>query len=712
MRLIKLEMMGFWLERFHNLNNIRDLSKFKSFQPVSQETSMPRDLSKFKSFQPIESDSNEDSWGKYVARKAKDLTAGAVGGLIDTATSTYNIPAALTNASNELNKDNPLEIDPISGVPIQKSEGERPQLPLIPSATEAIDKKIDSVTNDYTKTPEDEKTSQAALRTVGSVLSPGGLAKGAASLGMKGTSKVLGAIGSTNPTSLAAAGAAGAATHEASERGYGTVAAIGTGLGAGAATGAALGVAKAFNTKIALAKLTGNSPKNINLEALQAAESAGLDYPNTLVNEGRGLAAAEQVVAKSPYFGTKYNRKLSKIDKEYSNKVDEAIKNVGERIVESGDSLDVGSQIKETFQNVKKSIEAEKNLFYEEANALLPEGASITPKHLAEAVEKVRNSMKTLGPSEDQNYVLNYLNKIEPGFILGSGKDKVAVAAPVDMISGTKVSINDIINWQVKASGPKDKLKLIQSAIKEDLKEYGKTNPEWYKKFSEADQFYGKYLGDKALSSDTVKKVLSQENPEKILTNLKDISDFKNLNQALGRDAAGQKFFDSIKREKLTDLIMGKVIDNKTGNVTYLPFAKVIENPQTKQLIKYLAGDNYQEILSLKKYAEAAIKRNQRNPNPSGTGPTNAIIGGFVGAAAESGGIIKKAKNLAYLGVAGAGLSWLVNNKTALKWGIEGAKKQAAGNYKDASVLGKRIERSMAKDLGEDFVKQFVALSS
>jgi hypothetical protein len=693
------------------LANAGDLSKLKSFQPIETGNLGSRDLSKFKSFQPIETEDN-DSWGKYGARKAKDVIAGSVGGLADTITAPYNIAASASNAANEMNKDNPFELDPLSGMPVPNSSAERAPLPLIPSATEAIDKGIDAATGGYTNTPEDEKTSQAAIRTVTSVLSPGGLAKAAASAGAKGTSKVLGAIGSTKPTSLAAAGAAGAVTQEASDRGYGAAGSIGAGLGAGAVTGGLLGVAKEFNTKIALAKLTGNSPKNINLEAVKAAENAGLDYPNTLVNEGKGLALAEQVVAKSPFFGTKYGRKLSKIDKEYSEKVNQAIEKVGTRIVEEGDALDIGSQIKETFGNVKQSIIDEKNEFYQKANALLPEGASDTPKNFANAIQELRGSTKTLRPSTDESYILNYLDDVEPGMFVGSGKDKIAVPVPVDMLAGTKVSLNDIINWDVNASGAKEKLKKLQFALKEDLKEYGNTNPEWYKSFSEADEFYGKYLGDEALGSDTVKKIFSQQNPEKIVTNLKEVSDFRNLGQALGRTETGEKFFDSIKREKLTDLIMGKAVDSKTGNVTYLPFSKAIESPATKQLVKYLAGENYQEIVNFKKYAEAAVRRNQRNPNASGTGPTNAIIAGFVGAAAEGGGIWKKTKDFGKLAVAGAGLSWLVNNKKVLSWGIEGAKKQAAGNYKDANIFGKRIERIMTEDLGDDFVKQFIALSA
>lgn len=662
---------------------------------------------------PLSASSSEepDSLGKTLARTAKSVAAGATGGLVDAATSIYNIPASIANAANAANKDNPFEIDPISGMPVPNNSGNLSELPLIPSATEAIKEKIDEATGGYTETPKGAESTQKAFETAAAIASPGGLARAATNIGAKGASKVLGAIGSTKPTSLAAAGAAGGATQEASELGYGTVASMGAGLGTGALTGGALGVAKAFNTKIALAKLTGNSPKNINLEAVKAAEEAGLDYPNTLVNEGKGIALAEQIVAKSPYFGTKYNRKLSNIDKKYSDKVNRSIEKVGARIVEEGDALDIGSQVKETFGNVKQSIIDEKNDLYVNSNSFLPNGATYTPKNLANAVQELRDRVKTLRASTDESYILKYLDDVEPGLFVGSGKDKIAVPVPVNMLVGTKKSLNDIINWDVNASGAKKQLKNLQTALKKDLKEYGETNQEWYKIFSEAEEFYGHYLGDKALGSDTVKKILSQQNPEKIITNLKDVSDFRNLEQALGRTEAGQKFFDSIKREKLTDIIMGKAFDNKTGNVTYLPFTKAIETPATKQLVKYLAGENYQEIVNFKKYAEAAVRRNQRNPNASGTGPTNAIIAGFVGAAAESGGIIKKAKDFAKLAVAGAGLSWLVNNKKVLSWGIEGAKKQAAGNYKDANILGKRIERTMTEDLGEDFVRQFIALS-
>jgi len=114
------------------------------------------------------------SFAHGAASTAKSLVAGLGGGLIDTATATYNIPAALHNASQELNKDNPSEydIDFATGAHIPKSANEGGQLPLIPSATEAIDQGIDKATGGYTETPEDWKAFQQGVKTVWSGKSP------------------------------------------------------------------------------------------------------------------------------------------------------------------------------------------------------------------------------------------------------------------------------------------------------------------------------------------------------------------------------------------------------------------------------------------------------------------------------------------------------------------------------------------------------------
>lgn len=661
--------------------------------------------------------SEYDGLLKTAARTAKTIGSEIIGSIPDLATSIYNIPASIQNATRaSMEKFDPNYMGEYDFVPVSQQQ----DLPLIPSVAGAVDSAIDEATNDYTKTQEGDSL-QAGLKIASAVATPGGLAKGAAKAGQIGAAKALGALGTTNPIGLAAAGTTGAVTSEAQKAGYGTASSIGAGLAAGAGVGAATAAVKSLNTTLALAKLTGNSPKNLDFKAIEAAKAAGLDIPNAMASESKSLSNIEQIISKAPYFGTKYAKKLNAIDQAYANKVQESIKNVGERLVDTDSALDMGNLIKETFNDVKSSILNEKDELYQLSSSLLPEGAAHVPINTLNAISKIRGNTKTLVPSPDQSAVISYLDKIENGIVLGSGSTKIATPVPVEMLLGSKVSINDIINWDVSATGSKKQLKAIQAALKEDLKEYGSKNPEWYSSFAKADEFYSKYLGDEALGSDTLKKLYAQQDPEKILPNLNNISDFKALGASLGQDKAGQQFLDSIKREKLADLLSGKVVNPNNDTVTYNGFAKAMEKTKDKELIKYLAGDNYKQLDNLVTYAKAAIRHKARNPNPSGTAATlNAnklflgIIGGGISGALQAGpvgAVTGLTAPLATASLLGSSLSWLLTSKKALNWGIEAAKKQAAGDLKSAGTFSNRMMRLMKEDLGDDVTKQFIALS-
>jgi hypothetical protein len=701
-------------EQIETVNNENSSpSRDKIFQvkfPDNKTYEVPeKDLQKAASMGGKIVTQEKDSIGKLVARSAKTIGSEVIGSVPDLATSVYNIPATLENAKTpSMKKNSQSYFVPESPFP-EASVYPDAQLPIIPSVAHAIDSSIDKATDDYTKTEEGDSL-QSGLRLASAVATPGGLAKAATKLGQKGVAKGLGALGTTEPIGLAAAGTTGIASEEAAKSGYGAGTSIGLGLAAGAGVGTVGALSKALNTKLALAKLTGNSPKNINLEAVDAAASAGLEIPNTIANESKSLAHFEQVISKAPYFGTKYAKKLNESDKSYANKVQEAIKNVGEKLVDSESSLDIGNMIKETFNKVKQSVIDEKDALYDAAIAGIPQGAKIVPTHTIKTMNKIKDSIQTLRADPAESFLLNYINDVQP--LMGKSKP-----IPVMLIAGSKRSLNGIIDWDKESIGAAKRLKEIQHAYKEDLKKYGKINPEWYKKFSKADNFYGKYLGDKALGSDTLKKIYSQENPEKIIENLKNISDFEKLSQSLGHDKSGQQFFNSIKREKLVDLISGKVVNQNSDTVSYLGFSKALENKQNKELIKYLAGDNYSQLEKLNTYAKAATRHKSRNPNPSGTAPTKLIYtmltGGVGGALTKGvvGAVTGLTGPLALGGVLGSTLSWLLTNKKALNWGIEAARKQASGKYKAAETISNRLVRLMKEDLGDDVAKQFIAIS-
>ena len=663
-------------------------------------------------------DPEYDGFLKTAARTAKTIGSEIVGTIPDLATSIYNIPASIQNATKaSMEKIDPNYMGENDFIPVSQQQ----DLPLIPSVAGAVDSAIDEATNDYTKTQEGDSL-QAGLKIASAVATPGGLAKAAAKSGQKATSKVLGALGTTNPTGLAAAGATGVGSSEASKAGYGTAASMGLGLAAGAGVGAVTSVAKGLNTRIAFAKLTGNSPKNFDQKSIAAYEAADLPFSNVTVNESRPLKLIDEFVDKIPVYGTRRNRNLRADDQAYAKAVEGAIDKVGKKIIEteSPSSLDIGDTIRGVFEDTLDNVKQEKNKFYDRQAQLLPQGAQTVPSSLPETIDNIRKNIKTLRPTTDETFLLKYLDDLEGGLSFKGNGVKTVVPVSVEILIGTKRSLNDTINWEVNTSGVRSQLKELQRAAQNDIESYGKTNPEWYKAYREADAFYGRRLGDKALSSDTVsKKILGEANPEKIIGNLNDISDFKALKQSLDVSDSGSKFYDSIKREKLTDLLMGKIIDPKTEGVNYTGFATALSNPKTKELIKYLAGDQYGELVKFNNVAKAAIRRNRRIVNPSGSATTGIVAKGFIGLL-SGGSAIKTlgaslastAEGAAAIGILGHGLNWLITNKSAFKMGYEGAKKLAAGDTKAANIFSNRLERAMAKDLGEDFVKQFIAESN
>ena len=105
-------------------------------------------------------DSNKDSTiGKGVARTAKSLGAGAVGGLADTVTGIINLLSHAINTNKEAFKGmDPKLMAALEGLSNGEYHIPSPQgadIPMIPSLVDAVDKGVDQLTGDYTKPPED-----------------------------------------------------------------------------------------------------------------------------------------------------------------------------------------------------------------------------------------------------------------------------------------------------------------------------------------------------------------------------------------------------------------------------------------------------------------------------------------------------------------------------------------------------------------------------
>ncbi len=152
---------------------------------------------------------------------------------------------------------------------------------------------------------------------------------------------------------------------------------------------------------------------------------------------------------------------------------------------------------------------------------------------------------------------------------------------------GTKKSLNSTIKWDMD-EGVVNRLREVQRALVDDIKEYGKKNKEWFKYFDGADRLYEK----------------------------------------------------SAKREQLEYLLTGKTTNHATGELSYNNLSKVIHNPQTNEKLKKLVTPEvFDKLQKLGTVARALTVKNKNKPNPSGTAPTQTIIGWIAGIAGLGTGV-------------------------------------------------------------------------
>lgn len=525
----------------------------------------------------------EATWGQFAARTGKSAIAGAGGGVIDAATAIYNIPAALTNAAQKLNKDNPWEIDPVSGMPAPKASGERAELPLIPSATDAIDEGIDQATGDYTRTPEQERWFQEGIKFASSVASGGGLGVLAGKVGRKGAETALKAVGSTKPSTIIGASASGVATQKAQEWGLSTPGSIGAGIGGGLATEAAMNLLNPRNIGKRATAAVGFGRSNLNIPAIDSAKNLNIDLPGIAATKGVAPAFAHQTMSKFPYFGDKLREKIKAASEQYQKAWDTMLDGVG--VPKSRGSTSAG----EVSNNIDRS--------YDLMRKAIPEGAAVTPAPILEAIANVEGKLKTTVHSDPTKKLFSVMGEFKKAFQpkLPDGLEKLpeniqkkilealtndATPVSVKELVRQKVELNKIMNDRnIFDRHDTDSLAFlheIRDGINKTLENYGATNPKFMKTLKRADE----------------------------------------------------RFAKTARREALDDVLAGKIVDPKTGEVSYNSLLNVLnDRKQQKFLRNNLGQTNYKKLEDFLNVAKAmeSVKRN--NPNPSGSASMGAAIG-------------------------------------------------------------------------------------
>jgi hypothetical protein len=311
-------------------------------------------------------------------------------------------------------------------------------------------------------------------------------------------------------------------------------------------------------------KLMGLTPKSMNIEAAKAARDLGIDLPAAAVTDSKLTALADQYMGKAPIFGNKLKNKYTLAEEQTQKALSDIFDEIG-----PARTPEIEGQIAGLYNKVATS---------------LPLEAKVLPVNLKKAIDDIKINTAIL--SSDEKSLLQSLetikNEIEPASKIVSQYGPIKLPLQeydVNKLVGTKKSLNSIIKWDTDA-GVKNQLKKIQKAISQDIEQYGKTNPEWYDAFKEADKLYG----------------------------------------------------DVAKREKLENILGHKAMNYATDSLSYNALAKAIYNPKNSESIrKQLTPETFKKIQKLGSVAKAMAVKSKNIPNPSGTATTGGISAAIFG---------------------------------------------------------------------------------
>ncbi len=366
--------------------------------------------------------------------------------------------------------------------------------------------------------------------------------------------------------------------------------------------------------------LMGLGPNRLNIKAAQAARDLGIDLPAAVLTDNTFTGLADQTIGKTPILGNVLRDKYNKVNKKtYEN-------------------------IKEIYNEIGpiKTPEVEKKIFdlYEKRRQELPTDAKIKPINTVNEIDKIKINSAILSPQERQlSQELSLLkNELNPSVTSQFGDVKIPIQEfNVDRLIGTKQSLNSIIKWDLP-EGVRNQLRKVQKGISQDLDEYGKLNPSWYKAYKDADNLYAR----------------------------------------------------TAKREKVESLLRNQGI-GEPEDLSYAMLTRSIKDKKNNKLIKkHTSPETYEKINKLGIVADAIVQKNRRVPNPSGTAATSATLGFLASLyynpvnTLNAGGI---------LGVIGtAGTTKLITDKKFIDLALKYAEEQGKAKLATGMQLNKRVK--------------------
>ncbi len=418
-------------------------SSFAQEEGAEQEEQL---VQNFKSLPPEEQSSVMDDILRWGAREVLKPAAQGITGIVDLPAALYNLAGLGMNAAFDTNA---------------------PQAPYL---SDAVGKGVDYVTQGYSEGEPGMFGKGVEFAT--GMATGGGIAKHAikhtgAKTGSKALQKGSQLLGSTEPAAIGGAAVTGSTIKGLEESGMDPLSSIGGGIGAGIAAQA---VGTALSKKPIL-RAAGLGPKDLKVEAINAAQRQGLDLPNWAASEAKSMKLTSQLASHTPFVGDKMQKQAQNFGEAFL----ENIKQTAEKIGPERDT---------------KVIDA----LYDRSRKFLPKDAVMEPHHVFDTLSKIETEIYKKGlKSSKTKEVLRDIQEYKKALGMGEFEElKFKPPLPVENLVETKQELNAIIDWDKKTDLPTKYYKDIREALVKDIEAYGKENPQFLKAFNKANDYRSK----------------------------------------------------------------------------------------------------------------------------------------------------------------------------------------------------------------------------
>lgn len=370
------------------------------------------------------------------------------------------------------------------------------------------------------------------------------------------------------------------------------------------------------------ARFTSAEKKALQQDIIKDFRDAGIQADLGTITDNNLIKWTQSRLIQSGLSG----KDLSNLKERTTQQIKEQYKALADSLGEAKYTTqhEAGQIAKEALTRARDEDLSRVRNIYQQANQSLGRRAFVGTSGLNRVIDDLEKKLKPGQiKSSEQQAVLDVLRDLKRDVRDSSGS---AMGAEVKDLMNNKIAIQDKIDYEVQG-GAKQLLKQVVKELDKAIISHGKDNATFAKNYIKANRDFAQHA--KTFRNKNVNNMLNSADPSLIMNKMNTVQGIKDLEKAFKSYPEGKKVFDSLKRNKLDEIIGNNLIDSTTQQVKLGTFSKLLEKGKNREVIKEILGSKaFKRLEKLQKnagkLAEAADKF--YNASKSGAVAVDAAI--------------------------------------------------------------------------------------